>query len=67
MDIQVSVTPAGKPRPNPFGSIFRKRRDIFSELPEFCQCEPTLPTCPPGPPGPPGHPGIDGCKFFSVY
>uniref|UniRef100_A0A0K0CYB3 Col_cuticle_N domain-containing protein n=1 Tax=Angiostrongylus cantonensis TaxID=6313 RepID=A0A0K0CYB3_ANGCA len=60
MDIQITVTPPSQQRQNPFESIFRKKRQNFQGLPEWCYCEPIKINCLPGPPGPPGRPGITG-------
>uniref|UniRef100_A0A8R1DT16 Col_cuticle_N domain-containing protein n=1 Tax=Caenorhabditis japonica TaxID=281687 RepID=A0A8R1DT16_CAEJA len=60
LDVQVMVSPPSKPKENPFNSVFRQKRQTFSGLPSWCQCEPAKPRCPPGPPGPPGRPGQRG-------
>ncbi|VDM37829.1 unnamed protein product [Toxocara canis] len=60
MQVQVAISPPSKRPENPFNSIFRRKRQDFSTLPDYCHCEPLKPICPPGPPGPPGEPGPDG-------
>ena len=60
MDVQFAVTPPGKPRENPFDSIFPQKR--AAGMPSYCQCEPSRPSCPPGTAGAPGQLGSDGRK-----
>ncbi|CAB3407205.1 unnamed protein product [Caenorhabditis bovis] len=60
MEVQYSMAPPSKPAPNPFEPHLLKKRQTYSGLPGFCQCEPVKPNCPPGPAGPPGNPGPPG-------
>ncbi|KAM3717090.1 Cuticle collagen [Dirofilaria immitis] len=60
MDIQVSLNPLSRRRDDPFSSIFRRKRQNFSNLPSYCLCEAPRPVCSQGPPGPSGPPGQNG-------
>uniref|UniRef100_A0A0R3RPS3 Col_cuticle_N domain-containing protein n=1 Tax=Elaeophora elaphi TaxID=1147741 RepID=A0A0R3RPS3_9BILA len=66
MDIQISFIPPGRQRDNPFNSIFRRKRQDYSNLPPYCICQIPEPVCPPGPAGPPGPPGQKGRMFSFV-
>uniref|UniRef100_A0A8R1XXE0 Col_cuticle_N domain-containing protein n=1 Tax=Onchocerca volvulus TaxID=6282 RepID=A0A8R1XXE0_ONCVO len=60
MGIQISLSPPSVRRDDPFTSIFRRKRQDFSNLPSYCLCEAPNPVCNNGPSGPPGPAGPDG-------